>query len=1078
MSQITMRRLYAWIIFVIISISIPVCPAWAATDARMMRYPDVSKDKIVFTYASDLWIVPITGGQAIRLTSDNDTTVRGIEKRAKFSPDGTEVAYSAIYRGNKDIYRLPVGGGIPYRVTYHPAPDILLDWAADGQQLLFASNMISERTRYNKLFMVDKTGGMPEQLPLAYGETAALSENKQQIIYTVKKDFQEESWKRYHGGRAPDLWFLDRKSGKSTKLTDFDGPDSYPMWAGSDVYYLSEEGESERSNLWRINLTSKQKVQITHFTDYDVRYPSIGPDHIIFQQGADLWLLELSDQKMRKLTVDLILDHNSLRPSLQSVKDQISDIIATQDGVTAYVQARGEIFAMAVKHQTTHNITQSSGVAERYPSPSPDGKYIAYFSDENGEYQLHIRDLDNQKIRVLTKFEKGYRYRPQWSPDGKKIVFVDSEQRLRLMDVKTSDMTVIDKGLWRDHYDLQKMAVSWSSDSRWLTFSRHMENLNQALFLYEVKPKKLHQITSGSYNDYHPLFDPEGNYLYFLSQRQFSPTFGDIDFTWTYSHSTVIAMVPLRKDLLSPFDMSWARPDRQKTVNIDVEDMANRVIILPLNSGSFDHLIAADGKIIYRTVSSRSTGNKASNDLRVYDFEEKKELTILVDVRSAQYLPDSDKILVQQKNQYGFVSPAENQDMQDILNMDNLQMVIDHKAEYGQILTESLRYMRDFFYDPGLHGVNWQDVGDSYKKLLPHVSTSEDMSFILRELAGEVAGGHVWATASGRGRMPNKTVGLLGVDFEISDNRYKIRKIYSGGDYANAPRSPLAAPGLNVQAGDYLLAVNDVELSVENDPWQYFENQLGKTVKLTIAASVQGKKRRDIFVKTIGNEQKLRELDWVEANRQKVLAASQGKIGYIYLPDTALNGQNDMMRQYRAQYHKNGLIIDERFNTGGALGDRLVELLNRPALNYFSNRDGLDYALPTIGHNGPKALLTNGWSYSGGDGFPLLFKAAKLGPLIGTRTWGGLIGPNLGLPLITGGAISAPPQRVFDLQGQWAEGNEGVRPHITVENDPSRLFLGHDYQLDRAIHEVSKSLKIFPARKTPAYTSGHEKEEQ
>jgi len=539
----------------------------------------------------------------------------------------------------------------------------------------------------------------------------------------------------------------------------------------------------------------------------------------------------------------------------------------------------------------------------------------------------------------------------------------------------------------------------------------------------------------------------------------------------------VIAMIPLQKELLSPFDVSWERPSKQDSIEIDLDDMEARVVILPLESGAFDQLSATAGKIIYRTLAPRVPGSKATNDLRIYDVGEKSEKTIIADVGSIEYLPKADKILVQKKDKLGFVSLQENQDLQDILETDNLQMVIDTRAEYGQALTESLRYMRDFFYDPGLHGVNWKDVGDSYRALLPHVTTSEDMTFILRELAAEVAGGHVWATASGRKRNPNKTVGLLGADFEIAKGRYKIKKIYSGGDYANAPRSPLAAPGLSVAEGDYLLAINDVELSVQKSPWQYLENQLGKTVKLTISSTPEGKKTRNIYVKTIANEQKLRELNWVEDNRQKVLTASQGKLGYIYLPDTSLNGQNDLMRQYRAQYHMGGLVIDERFNTGGALGDRLVELLNRPALNYFSNRNGLDYPLPTIGHNGPKALLTNGWSYSGGDGFPLLFKTAKLGPLIGTQTWGGLIGPNLGLPLITGGAISAPPQRVFDLQGQWAEGNEGVRPNITVENDASRLFKGQDDQLDRAILEVSKSLKSFPTKKTPAFTSGHEQED-
>ncbi|WP_138379549.1 S41 family peptidase [Luteithermobacter gelatinilyticus] len=1038
---------------------------WGAIDARMMRYPDVSRDKILFTYDSDLWLVSIKGGRAVRLTADG-----GEEKRGKFSPDGTEIAYSATYNNNRDLYIIPQEGGIPRRITHHPAPDKLLDWTEDGTALLFASTMYSERPRYNKLFLVSRDGGLPEQLPVAYGESVSLSADKTQLIYTAKKDFQEESWKKYQGGRAPNLWFLDTTTGESKRLTHFPGSQSQPMRRGSLVYYLSEQGSERRSNIWVLDLNNQQEKQLTHFTEYDVRHPSLGPKHIIFQNGGHLYLFELKTGNLIQIQVDLVITQKQLAVQQISVEKNIVHISADQQARNIYFEARGEIFRMTQPEGVTVNLTRSPGIAERYPVPSPDHKKLAYFSDETGEYQLYIRDLNSHKTQALTRFSKGYRYKPQWSPDGRHIVFIDNEQVLHIVDTHNGQHRIIDKGEWRGHHELQEVVVSWSPDSRWLAFSRHLVNLNQAIFLYDTQNNKLTQVTSGTYNDFNPIFGPDGNYLYMLSHRQFSPVFGDIDPTWTYAHSTVISVIPLTRDIPTPTTIYWITPQPRKKVSIDLDGMERRLVTLMPGPGIYDNLSVVSDKIVYREIAPNLPGETKKPNLKYLNLENPLQgIQIAENTEQVFILPYADVIVLRQNGRYSLVKATANAEP-TALDTSGLLMRVNRSAEHAQMLKEALRYMRDFFYDPGLHGLELNAVAKKYKKLLQFVTSEEDMTVLLRELAGELSGGHIWATAKDpRRNRKNTSVGLLGIDFQWQNNRYQITKIYPGETYVGAPRSPLADPSLAIAAGDYLLAINDLVLDSKSTPWAALEGHVEKVVKLTISSTPDFRNSREVYVRTLVSEQKLRELEWVAENRRKVTEASQGRLGYIYVPDTSLNGQNDLMRQFRAQHHLPGLIIDERFNMGGALGDRLVELLNRPALNYFSYRNARDYPLPTIGHTGPKALLINGWSYSGGDGFPYLFRAAGIGPLIGGRTWGGLIGPNLPLPFINGGAISVPPQRVYSIDGHWADNNNGVPADIQIINDPAKLYRGRDMQLNKAVQVLLEELKVLPVRKTPPF---------
>ena len=1040
-----------------------------AIDAKLLRHPDVSQTHIVFSYAEDLWIVSKSGGEAVRLTA-----TPGEEQHPKFSPDGQFVAYTAPYAdGNEDLYILPISGGVPKRITHHPAFDRLIDWRPDGHALLYATDMTSERARYNQIYTVDIIGGLPERLPMPYGEMATFSPDGNKIVYSFLKDFQNqpdfnrEAWKRYRGGRAPDLWYFDFAANASRRLTDNDAPDSAPMWNKHGFYFSSERG-GERTNIWSLNMETGSFEQITRFEDDDVTRPSIGPSDIVFELAGSLHLLTLETGEVERVEIETVVDHLALAPHRRNVNQDIQSAQLANNGSKAAFSARGDLFTIATDSGIVKNHGAGSVSAERYAALSPDGQNLAYMSDASGEYQLHIRDLNSGGVRTVTNLDSGFRYKPFWSPDGKSISFVDSEQQLFLVDVKSGRASAIDKLSWRDHFGLESFSVSWSPDSQWLAWSRGLENRNAAIFVYNQQTKTRTQLTSGYYSDENPVFDASGNYLFMKSMRSLSPVYSDIDFTWAYANSSNIAVAPLRRGVRSPLDASAELQPRRRSVEINLDDFESRIELLPVRAGNFDSLFGGDQRAIF--LRQPDSGDQVgAAKVAYFDLAENSERTV-VDHVDGLLDASGDNILVKISDAYHVVDIAADQSAGEPLPTDDFAMIYDRREENQQILKDAWRFERDFFYDPGLHSVDWDEALQKYLSLFPHAVTASDLSFVLREFVGELSAGHIWAVATPRERYAFNKTGLLGVDFALENGAYRIAKIYDAGPRRHEYRSPLAAPGVNIGEGAYLLAVNGAPLSIKKDPWAAFEGLAGKRVELTFNDRPAMNGARTVVVTTLDSEQKLRELAWVEENRRKVDAATNGAVGYIYVPDTARNGQDELMRQYRAQFKKKGLIIDERFNSGGALGDRLVELLNRPPLVYFSVRSGPDYPLPELSHYGPKALLTNGWSYSGGDGFPLLFQAAGVGPVIGERTWGGLIGPAMSIPFVSGGRIAAPPQRVYTTTGEWA-GPNGVVPDILIENDPGLLMKGRDLQLERAIEYVLDQIDSYPTHRKPAYPS-------
>jgi tricorn protease len=1096
-------------------------PAPGGVDARMLRYPDVSATQIAFVYAGDIWVAPKTGGDAMRLSSP-----KGEEIFPRFSPDGSQIAFSGDYDGNLDIYVMPATGGLPKRLTFHGEPDRMLEWYPDGKSILFASMRESERNRYNKLYKMSVNGGLPEKLPVPYGEFGAISSDGKTLAYVpISVDFR--TWKRYRGGMNPAIWLFNLDTLAAKNITGNDAANSLPMWHGATLYFLSDRDKNRRANIWAYDTKTEKVRQITMFEELDVHFPNIGPEDIVFENGGRLYLLNLASEKYAEVHIQVLTDRATLKPRLEDVSKSAHDPDVSPSGKRAVFEARGDIFTVPAEHGVVRNLTRSSGVAERFPAWSPDGKTIAYFSDRSGEYELTIRPADGSgEEQTLTKLGPGFRYRPVWSPDSKKLVFIDQAMRIHLYDLDKKETKDVAKEMWQFQGGLSSFLFSWSADSRWVAYAQDLENNHTAIALYDTKTAQAHVVNSGYYDDDHPVFDPDGDYLFYVSSRDLSPVYGDLDSTWIYPNTGKLMAVPLRKDVPSPLaprndaegekdkkkkdkekpdnkdkkkdePQSSAKDDEKtvaksddkshksdqdekdddkeanppKPVEIDLADLESRAVVLPPKAGYFGDLAAVSGKLIYRELPPAGAAEDAKSTLVYYDLEERTNKTILSDVDESILAAKGGKLLVRRKTDYAVIEPKEGQKFEKKMPVDSLEMVVDPAAEWQQIFTDAWRFERDYFYDPNMHGVNWQAMRERYGGLLKDAVTRWDVNYVLGELIAELNASHTYRSGGDVENAPQQGVGYLGVDFSLENGAYRIKKIIRGAPWDAEDRSPLAQPGIDVKEGDYLLAVNGLALDTGEEPYAAFQGLADKPVFLTINTNASRTGAREVLVQTLASEAQLRHVAWIEKNRLKVQDATSGKVGYIYVSDTTRAGQTELVRQFRAQFNKAGLIIDERFNSGGQIPDRFVELLSRKRLNYWAVRDGHDWSWPQVANSGPKAMLINGWSGSGGDCFPFYFQQAGLGPLIGTRTWGGLIGISGCPPLIDGGAVTVPTFGIYSTQGKWIIEGHGVDPDIPVVDDPSLMAKGGDPQLERAIDEVMNALKKNPppAVKKPQY---------
>ncbi len=1052
----------------------------AQVNAKMFQFPDVSQTHISFTYAGDVWIVSKDGGTANKLTS-----AKGTELLARFSPDGKQIAFSGNYNGNIDVYVMPSLGGLPKRITHHGMTDRLIDWYPDGNSLLFASSRESGKQRFNQFYKVSKSGGLPEKLPLPYGEFGVISPDGNKIAYTpISAAFR--TWKRYRGGMAADIFIFDLNSKASENITNNVAGDEIPMWSGNKIYFLSDRGENKRNNIWCYDLSNKQTKQVTNFDKFDIRFPSIGNNEIVFEAGGLLYLLDLTTEKYREIKINVVTDESTLLARNENVEKMIQNFSISYNGNRTLIEARGEIFSVPTENGPVINLTQSSGVAERYPAYSPNGKFAAYFSDRSGEYELTIRDLEKpSQEKTLTALGEGYRYKLFWSPNSKALAFIDQTMTVYIYDMDNDKTIKVDQQLWLYEGGLQNFSVSWSSDSRYIAYTKDLESSSTAVAIFDTKDQKIHQITSGYYKDSNPVFDPAGKYLYFLTNRSYKPVYGDFEGTWTYPNSTQVAVVTLTKDIPSPLapknDSSVVKKDdvkkddekkdekkedkkdepKIKEVKIDFDGFEQRVEILPPAAGNYGNIAAVTGKVIYhRTPNSGSADKK--RPVVYFDFDKLEEKTIVDDADVFQISADEKKILVAKQNSFSVVDIAPDQKMDKKLPTNQLEMTVVPREEWKQIFTDVWRLQRDFFYDKNMHGVDWDAMKKQYGDLIDNAVTRGDVNFIIGELISELNASHTYRGGGDDETPLQRQVGYLGVDWELNNGAYKIKRIVNGAPWDTEVRSPLLASGIKVKEGNYVLAVNGVSIDVTKDPWSAFEGLAEKTIELTVndKPSIDG--AWNIIVKTLSDETRLRNLEWIESNRKRVDDATGGKIGYVYVPSTGIDGQDELVRQFTAQFSKEGVIIDERFNNGGQIPDRFVELLNRKPLAFFAVRDGKNWQWPNVANFGPKVMLINGWSGSGGDAFPDFFRKSGIGPLIGTRTWGGLIGISGAPTLIDGGNVTVPTFRQYNPDGTWFKEGHGVDPDIEVLEDPTTLSKGVDVQLEKAIEEVMRLHKLNP----------------
>jgi len=1075
---------------------------------HLLQKPAMNKTEIVFSYAGDLWTVNRQGGTAQRLT-----TGQGSETDAAFSPDGATIAFSGEYDGNVDVFTVPVTGGIPKRVTYHPGADRVSGWTPDGKQILFRSNR-DAFSRYTQLYTVSIEGGLPTVLPLPMAYTGSYSADGTRLAYQpldggqfVNEGTNFVSWRRYRGGRASYIWVVNFSDLSIVKLPRTNSNDFDPMWIGNKIYFLSDRNGPV--TLFSYDPQSKQVAKLLENTGRDIISASAGPGGIIYEQFGQIHIYDLAAGKEHPVPIEIAADLTEVRPHFQNVAREIREASISPTGMRAVFEAHGEILTAPAEKGDIRNLTNSPGVMDRTPAWSPDGKSIAYFSDESGEYALHIKaqsgEGETRKIPLAGK--SAFYFGPKWSPDSKYIALADNQLNLWNLELASGKLNKVDS----DYFYEGPVEFSWSGDSKWIGYSRTLPNRLHAVFVYSLDTQKCTQVTDGMSDARHPAFDRDGQYLYFTASTNYGPSSSGLDMTsdqFEVTSSIYLAVLP--NNIASPLapesdEEGNAPPEAAagggrggrggggagaaantppKPVRIDFDKLQQRIIALPLPARSYQSLTAGKAGMLYMVESGGGGGRGGGGGatLARYDLKARKEETLASGVAGFDLSANGEKMLLRMGGggggrggrgaaagapagpQYVIVpagAPVKPGD--GALRLADVEVNVDPIAEWKQMYHEVWRIERSYFYDPNLHGVNVAYSEKQYEKYLDPLGSRADLNYIIHDMISEITVGHL---RGGGGNIPQaKTVqgGLLGADFEMANGRYRLKRIYTGESWNPQLQGPLAAPGLNVAAGDYLLSVNGQELTAKDDISRLLENTAGKRVTLRIAGDAAGANAREITVIPVASETALRNEAWIEGNRHKVDELSGGKLGYVYMPDTAQGGLTNFNRYYFAQVDKQGAIIDDRYNSGGQAADYVIDVMDRPLQGWWSPRYGAIYRTPAAAVLGPKVMITNEFAGSGGDMMPWMFHHSKTGTLVGKRTWGGLVGLSAYPTLMDGGTVTSPNYGFFNPDGQWDVENKGTSPDIEVELDPKSVHDGHDPQLEKAVAVALQQLKEHPA---------------
>ena len=1046
----------------------------APDEARLLRFPAIHGDQIVFTYAGDLYTVAASGGTARRLTSHP-----GFEMFPRFSPDGAQIAFTGQYDGNTEIFVVPAVGGEPKRLTYTATlgrdevsdrmgpNNIVMGWTPDGKNVLFRSRMRSFNDFIGQLYTVSAEGGLPEELPLPRGGFASYSPDGKQLVYNrVFREFR--TWKRYRGGMTDDVWLYDFATKKTEQLTDDPAQDIFPMFAGGKIYFISDRGKEMRFNLYSVDPTTKKVERHTDFTEFDIKFPSASETAIVFENGGYIYKFDVKTGKAEKVTVHILEDRLGTRGGLTDVSKNIAEFEISPDGKRALFGARGDIFTVPAGEGVTRNLTRTPGVHERNPKWSPDGKSVAFISDATGEDEIHVGPADGSApAKPVTTGADTYKYEIAWSPDSKKILWADKKLRLQFVEVESKKVTLVNQA---KEWEIRDFA--WAPDSKWVAFARQEVEMLPKVHLYSLESAKTTEVTDGWYTSGSPAFSADGKYLFFVSARDFNPTYSQTEWNHAYRDMSRIYFVTLAKATPNPLrpkldDESAEKKDDKKDsppeVKVDLDGLAGRIVALPGPAANYRGLTSAGNALYY---FRGATGSPSQ--LYVFDLSTKKE-TALGAVGGYEISADGKKMIVSQDGKYGIIDLPKSGPVAigEALNLSGLEVMLDRRAEWKQMFNECWRQMRDFFYDPNLHGVDWVAVRKKYEPLVDHVAHRADLTYIIGEMISELNVGHAYI---GGGELPEVRKihqGLLGAQYKRDPQSgfFQITRILPGENWNPKRRSPLTEVGVNVGEKEWIVAINGRPTSEVKNINELLVNAGGKPVVLSVSAKPTAEGARRVVVTPITDEGDLYYYAWVQGNIKKVSDASGGKIGYIHIPDMQAAGLNEFAKHYYPQLKKQALVIDVRGNGGGNVSPMLIERLRREAAMIGIARNAEPTVDPAGTFVGPLACLLNEFSASDGDIFPYRFRHYKLGPLIGKRSWGGVVGIRGSLPLLDGGTLSKPEFSRYDLGGkEWIMENVGVSPDIVVDNDPAKEFGGDDQQLNKAVEVLLAELKKNPPK--------------
>ncbi|HEA29290.1 MAG TPA: peptidase S41 [Leeuwenhoekiella sp.] len=1054
------------------------------TDTRLMHSPAMGTDHVAFIYANDLWVASKNGQNPKRLTVDE-----GIESNPVFSPDGKTIAFSAEYEGNTDVYTVPVSGGVPQRLTYHPYNDWVRGFSPDGKSVLFLSQRNVYTNRIAQLFTVELAGGRVHPLDIPQAYWASYSPEGDFMAYTPISD-RFTQWKHYRGGTASRIWIYNFNSHEVTEIPKptNGSNDAQPQWMGNTVYFKSDR--NGEFNIFSYEPNSKKVAQLTDFKDFPVLNLSAANGEILFEQAGYLHTLNPTSGESEKLTIGIAADLLEMRPRFVSNPDYARSVGLSPTGVRAVMDYRGDIITVPTEKGDPENLTQTPGAHETFPTWSPDSKHIAYFSDASGEYMLHIKDQNSQeRAKVIALEGTGFYAYPNWSPDSEKIAYVDNGRNLWIVNVNSGKNTKVAQDILYTPGVYRNLFGDWSADSNWIAYTLITETNYEQAYLYALSEKKSHAVSDALVNVSAPIFDPSGKYLYLTASTDAGPVVNWFDQSNQDARvSNSLYLITLQKDVESPFakendvekiEATAKEQDKKdkmdedgekmpiKTLKIDWDGLQHRIVSVPVPSGNYGQLTVPKEGELYYLAQNNSEGKST---LYKYDLADRKNEE-LFDTDEFLISANGEKMLYYADDKW-FLSETGKKAENEPIDLETIQVKINPRQEWTNIFNEAWRVNRDYFYDPGMHGVDWPAMREKYKGFLKDVPTKDDLYRMMGWMFSELSVGHHRFDDNGDDYQESKEIpgGLLGADYTIENNRYKIQKIYGGLNWNPGLRSPLIEPGVQVNEGDYILEVNGKTVTSSENLYSFFENTADKIVSLKVGPNANGNNSRVINVTPIPSEWALRNRDWVEGNIKKVDAATNGQVAYVYVPNTADAGHEYFKRYFFPQATKKAIIVDERFNGGGQLADYVIDILKKPKQANWNFRYGKDLKSPSASIQGPKVMLIDETAGSGGDYLPWMFRKFELGTLVGKRTWGGLVGV-LGYPeFIDGGTVTAPNIAFYNENGFRIE-NEGIPPDVEVEQLPKTVIEGHDPQLEKAIETILKQLKENPPKetKTPAY---------